>query len=182
MSSSVSHWPAVYADLRRLATRLLTAERPDHTLQPTALVHEVYLRLADQPVDRWADPAHFFRAAAEAMRRTLVDHARARGRAKRGGGTRPLPLTEAADLAALMDADDRVDPDDVLRLDAAVTRLIAQSPEAGEVVRLRFYAGLSAEQTATALGTSVSSVRRQWLYARAWLYRQLAGDARPPTN
>ena len=163
----------VYADLRKLAARRLSAEHPGHTLQATALVHEVYLRLGAGSSSRWADPAHFFHAAAEAMRRMLVDHARARRRAKRGGGAARVPLTETMNVASLAEG---VDPDDVLALDAAVTRLEAVNPEAASVVRLRFYAGLSVEDTAEALHTSPRTVKRKWAYARAWLYRELTSS------
>ena len=162
---------AVYDALRRLAEQRLAAERPGHTLQATALVHDVYLKLAGEDPARWADPAHFFNAAAEAMRRLLIDHARGRDRAKRGGGVRRVPLTEATDVATLAES---ADPADVLALDAAVAQLDAVSPEAAAVVRLRFYAGLSVEQAAAALNTSPRSVARHWVYARAWLRRELS--------
>ena len=163
----------VYDALRDLARRRLALERAGHTLQATALVHEVYLRLAEQSADRWNDPAHFYHAAAEAMRRVLIDHARTRGRAKRGGGAKRVPLSAAANVAVLADG---ADPDDVLALDAAVGRLDAWDPAAAAVVRLRFYAGLGVEQTAAVLGCAPSTVKRQWTYARAWLYRELSAD------
>ena len=163
---------AVYGALRELAQRKLANERPGHTLQATALVHEVYLRLGRESPDRWADPAHFFHAAAEAMRQALVDHARARVRLKRGAGeVRRVPLTQVMDVAMF---DESGDPDDVLALEAAMARLVVVNPEVAEVVRLRFYAGLSVEQTAAAMKTSVRTISRKWTYARAWLYRELA--------
>ncbi len=166
----------VYGRLRDLAARRLAEERPGHTLQATAPVHDVYLRLAGEDPARWADTAHFFHAAAEAMRRVLVDHARGRGRAKRGGGGRRVPLTEAVDVATLAGS---ADPADVLALDAAVTRLDSFSPEAAAVIRPRFHARLSVEQVAAVLGTSARSVARKWTYARAKLRRKLAADATP---
>ena len=163
---------AVYDALRDLAARRLASERPGHTLQATALVHEVYLKLAaDAPPGRWVDATHFYRAAAEAMRHLLVDHARARGSAKRGGGRGRVPLTEVLDVATLADA---ADPDDVLAVVAAVDRLAAVNAEAAEVVRLRFYAGMTEAEVAAALGTTDRTVRRKWTVARAWLFDELA--------
>jgi RNA polymerase sigma factor (TIGR02999 family) len=165
--------PAVYDALRKLAEQRLAAERAGHTLQATALVHDVYLKLAGESPERWNDTAHFFNAASEAMRRVLVDHARARQRLKRDGGGKRVPLTETMDVATLAEA---TDPDDVLALDRAVTLLEELSPEAGAVVRLRFYAGLSVEQTAESLALSISTVKRKWNYARVWLLRELTKD------
>jgi RNA polymerase sigma factor (TIGR02999 family) len=145
----------------------MTAERPDHTLQPTALVHEVYLRLiGDEPI-KWSTRAHFFSAAAEAMRRILIDHARRRGRLKHGGGRRRVPLS-VVDLAA------QDNLDEILTLDDAIRRLQEQEPDVAQVVNLRFYAGLGIDDTAAALGVSPSTVDRLWKYARAWLYREVA--------
>ena len=164
--------PAVYDALRRLAEQRLAAERPGHTLQATALVHDVYLKLAGESPERWADTAHFFNTAAEAMRRVLVDHARARRRDKRGGGNgQRVPLSDVADVATL---DAAADPADVLALDAAVAQLERISPEAGAVVRLRFYAGLSVERAAAAMGVTPRTVARKWAYARAWLREHLS--------
>ncbi len=166
---------AVYDALRQLAARRLAAERPGHTLQATALVHDVYLKLAaESEPGRWADAAHFYRAAAEAMRHLLVDHARARGSAKRGGHRGRVPLAEVADLATLADG---ADPADALAVVAAVDRLATVNPEAAEVVRLRFYAGLTVEQVAATLGTTDRTVRRKWTVARAWLFDELARQA-----
>jgi RNA polymerase sigma factor (TIGR02999 family) len=152
----------------------MSAERPDHTLQATALVHEAYARLVGRDGGRevaWAGRAHFFHAAAEAMRRILIDHARARAGAARGGGRRrvPLDVADVADLAA------RDDPEAILALDEAVAGLEKQDPDAAAVVRLRFYAGLSVEETAQALGTSPRTVKRDWAFARAYLLRVLEG-------
>ena len=162
---------AVYDALRELAAKRLAAERPDHTLQATALVHEVYLKLAGEDPGRWKDTTHFFYAASEAMRRTLVDYARARARLKRrGSGLTRVPLTEAISVATLAEESD---PEDVLALDAAVSKLEKISKEAVEVIRLRFYGGLTVEQTAQALNMSTRTVIRKWLYAQAWLFREL---------
>jgi RNA polymerase sigma factor (TIGR02999 family) len=151
----------------------MASERPGHTLSATALVHDVYLKLAATAPDRWADAAHFYAAAAEAMRHLLVDHARARLAAKRGSGAAARPLTEA--LASVATVAESADPDQVLALDHAVTRLDAVSPDAAAVVRLRFYAGLSVEATAAALALSPATVKRKWAYARAWLFPELSG-------
>ena len=164
--------PLVYGQLRALARQRMADERAGHTLQATALVHEAYLRLVG-PVpaeaQQWAGRGHFYRAAAEAMRRILVEHARARGRLKRGGAKAPLSLQSLAsvDLAA------ECDFDDVLALDAAFERLERENPDAAAIVRLRFYTGLSVAETAAALGVSDRTVNREWNYARAWLYREL---------
>ena len=166
--------PAVYDALRKLAARRLASERAGHTFHATALVHDVYLKLAAESPDRWADTAHFYRAAAEAMRHLLVDHARTRSRDKRGGGRARVPLTEAMNVATL--AADAADPDDLLALDPAVDRLAAVDPALAEVVRLQFYAGLSVLQTAAAMATSDRNVRRLWTFARAWLFRELSRE------
>lgn len=158
--------PLVYDQLRELARYRMALERKDHTLEATALVHEAYLRLVGEHEMPWASRAQFFRAAADAMRRILIEHARARGRAKRGGEARRLPL-DLIDLAA------EADLSDILALDEAMTRLEQASPDVAEVVRLRFYAGLSEKETAQALGVSDRTVRREWTYARAWLVGQL---------
>lgn len=160
--------PAVYNQLRELARQRLALESVDHTLQATALVHEVYLRLGGRL--KFADKSHFFRTAAEAMRRILIEHARAKGRVKRGCGAKPLPIN-VLDLAATPDFEE------ILAFDDAICRLEEQTPSAAAVVRLRFYAGLSVNETAEALGVSPRTVDREWSYARAWLYRVLCEDA-----
>jgi len=166
--------PVVYDELRVLARARLRHERPDHTLQTTALVHEAYIRLIGWQQRSWSDRAHFYRAAAEAMRRILIEHARARGRDKRGGDRARVDL-EDANLATWND------PDILLALDEALHRLMEQDPRAAETVRLRFFAGLSFEETASALGLSVRTVKRDWEFARAWLFRAL-GEAADSTS
>jgi RNA polymerase sigma factor (TIGR02999 family) len=161
--------PLVYDELRKLAAARIAGEAPGHTLQPTALVHEAYLRLvgpADAP--RWDDRGHFFAAAAEAMRRILVDAAR-RKRTTRHGGDRKR--VELPDVPADPDTGD----DDLLALDAALTRLAAEDPVAARVVELRHFAGLSVEDAADALGLSRATAYRHWTYARAWLRDAVAG-------
>ncbi len=158
--------PLVYDELRRIARAQLRHERPDHSLQATALVHEAYLRLMSDRRPPWNDREHFFRAAAEAMRRILIEHARKRGRAKRGNDPVRVELS-SANLAS----DD--DLEQVVALDDAFRRLEEQDPRAADVVRLRFYAGLSVEETAKALTMSERTVKREWAFARAWLFDAL---------
>ncbi len=160
--------PLVYDQLRRAAQNDLAGERDGHSLSATALVHEAYLKLVGPREVAWAGRGHFYAAAAEAMRRILLDHARARGRR---GGT-PQPLTEVGDVAALA-----ADPDQIVAVDEAVRRLEGEDPEAAAVVRLRFYAGLSVDQAAEALGLSPRTAARLWTYARAVLYRMLTEDS-----
>lgn len=158
--------PAVYEQLRAAAQGILAGERPGHTLQATALVHEAYLRLVGDRRIPWASQAHFYTAAAEAMRRVLLDHARARARRKRGGGRAAGDVSTLADLA-------EAEPGEVLRFDGAIGRLEQEAPEAAAVVRLRFFAGLSVDEAAAALGVSPATVDRRWAAARAWLYQHL---------
>lgn len=157
--------PLVYDELRSLAERYLRDERRQHTLQPTALVHEAYLKLIDQRVT-WQNRAHFFGVAAQAMRRLLVDHARRKGAEKRGGAVEMIQLNEELDLPA----DEKLD---VVRLDEALDRLAEIDPQQSRVVELRFFAGLSVEETAGVMGVSDSTVKREWRVARAWLLREL---------
>ncbi len=160
--------PLVYAELRQLAAARLAAEKPGQTLQATALVHEAYLRLVGPDGGpAWAGRGHFFGAAAEAMRRILVEAARRKGRAKRGGGLRRVELVDAATRVA--DA-----PDEVLAVDEALDRLAADDPMAAGLVKLRYYAGLSVEEAAAALGISRSAAYEHWAYGRAWLGHTLA--------
>ncbi len=159
--------PLVYAQLRAVAQLRMAGERKDHTLQATALVHEAYLKLVGSRDVPWANQAHFYAAAAEAMRRVLLDHAKAKGREKRGGKQNRVPLN-VVDLANIGDSQE------ILALDDAICRLEQQEPEAGQVVRLRFYAGLSIDDTAAALGLAPRTVDRRWQFARAWLFRELS--------
>lgn len=162
--------PLVYDQLRKAAQAQMNAERGDHTLSATALVHEAYLKLVGPREVNWKSRAHFYAAAAEAMRRILIDHARARGRQKRG----PVPAAMESVSAMLCVADLASDhADQIVRLDEAVRRLEAEDPDVAQVVRLRFYAGLSGDETASALGKSPATIDRDWSWARAWLYRQL---------
>jgi len=160
--------PLVYAELRGIARSHLRRERSSHTLAATALVHEAYLRLLGGNYPTWNDRQHFFRAAAEAMRRVLVDHARKRARVKRG--SKPVRIS-LSDVSIVTDDD----PAALLALDEAIQRLEQQDPSAAEVVRLRFFAGLSVEDTAQALDLSERTVKREWAFARAWLYDALGG-------
>jgi RNA polymerase sigma factor (TIGR02999 family) len=159
--------PLVYRDLHQQAERFMRAQHPGHTLQVTALVHEAYLRLVGQEGVEWQSRAHFFGVAGKAMRSILVDHARARHAAKRGGAPRHLTLGAAG---AAADPEPAVD---VLALDEALTRLAALDPEKGRLVELRYFAGLGIEETAAVLGVSPATVKRQWQAARAWLKREL---------
>ncbi|HEV2382796.1 MAG TPA: sigma-70 family RNA polymerase sigma factor [Terriglobia bacterium] len=158
--------PLVYNELRRLARRYLVGESAGHTLQSTALVHEAYMRLVDWRNVEWQSRAHFFGLAAQMMRRVLVDRARERQAAKRGSGSVKLALDHALE----MPADDKVD---LRALDQALTRLERLDPQQSRIVELRFFGGLSIEETATALGISTATVKRSWSTARAWLRREL---------
>jgi RNA polymerase sigma factor (TIGR02999 family) len=167
---------ALYGELRELARARMRRERPDATLRTTELVHEAYLRLETPGRSRWANRAHFFASAAEAMRRILIERARARSREKRGGeGGRPPQRVSLADLD-LPDLDVDHDPDEILALDAAIERLRRLDPRAAHVVRLRFYGGLSVDETAEVLAVAVRTVKRDWTIARAWLYKELSGS------
>jgi RNA polymerase sigma factor (TIGR02999 family) len=165
----------VYDELRAIAHARMRGERSGQTLQSTELVHEAYLRLSPPDGSAWENKSQFFAAAAEAMRRILIERARARGRVKRGGDSegRPAPKLslDLAEVAAL--ADDR-DPETVLALDRAIERLAEQEHRVAQVVKLRFYAGLSVEEVADVLETSRRTILRDWAFARAWLYRELA--------
>jgi len=163
--------PLVYEQLRQAAQLGLAGERAGHTLSATALVHEAYLKLAGPREVAWANRGHFYAAAAEAMRRILIDYARAKGRHKRG--PTPVSLEDASALLSVTDLASDTHSDQIVRLDEAVRRLEAEDPDVAQVVRLRFYAGLSGEETASALGKSPATVDRDWAWARAWLFRQL---------
>jgi RNA polymerase sigma factor (TIGR02999 family) len=162
--------PLVYEELRKLAAARMAAESPGHTLQPTALVHEAYLRLigpADR--DRWENRGHFFAAAAEAMRRILVEAARRKKADKYGGGRHEVDAA-TVELAA-PEGDD-----DLVAIDAALDRLAALDPVKADLVKLRYFAGLTIERAADALGISPATANRYWAYSRAWLFQQVAGD------
>jgi len=161
--------PLVYAELRRLAKGYMLGERPGHTLQTTALINEAYLRLIDWKNVRWQGRAHFFGVAAQLMRRILVDFARARHYAKRGGAAQQVSLDEAITIHEDRGAE-------LIALDEALERLAEIDPRKSQIVELRFFGGLSAKETAEALQVSLRTVEREWNSARAWLYRELRGE------
>jgi RNA polymerase sigma-70 factor, ECF subfamily len=163
--------PLVYDELRRLARRQMRRERSDHTLQPTALVHEAYFRLVNQPERTWQTRTHFIRIAAQVMRRMLIDHARARLTAKREGGLQRVPLEEP-----LLFTEEQ--SDELLALNEALERLAQFDARQSRVVELRFFGGLTVEETAEALGTSPKTVKRDWCVARAWLHREVMKGCR----
>lgn len=162
--------PLVYEELRRLAHHYLRQERADHTLQSTALVHEAYLRLAGQNPPEWQNRAHFFGIAAHVMRQILVEYARGRNAAKRGGNACRLTLDETVELPQQLDVD-------VVALDKALTELSEFDAQQSRIVELRFFAGLTIEDTSEVLGVSPATVKRDWVTARAWLYRAMTGEA-----
>lgn len=162
---------AVYGELRRLARGFLRRERSDHTLQATDLVHEAYIKLLGARVD-FQDRGHFFRVAALAMRRILVDHARARASLKKGEGVRKISLDEAPHLAEMSSADSEY----LLDVDDALSRLASLDQMQAQIVELRFFAGLTAEEAAAAVGRSSRTVKREWRLAQAWLKRELTRD------
>jgi RNA polymerase sigma factor (TIGR02999 family) len=164
--------PLVYAELRRVAARQLRDERADHTLQPTALVHEVYMRLVDQREGDWQNRAHFFGVSAQVMRRILVDHARRRAASKRGDGVRCVSIDEARDVAAASEVP-------ILELDGALGRLEKIDAELARIVELRAFGGLTIEEAAHVLSVSPSTAKRDWRTAKAWLNRELGSEARP---
>jgi RNA polymerase sigma-70 factor, ECF subfamily len=161
--------PLVYAELRRIAARQLRHERADHTLQPTALVHEAYLRLVDQRHVDWQGQAHFFGVAAQVMRRVLVDHARRRGAKKRGHGVQRVSIEEASEVAASGEIP-------ILALDQALERLEKVDPELSRLVELRTFAGISNDDAARLLNMSPSTAKREWRTAKAWLTHELGCD------
>jgi RNA polymerase sigma factor (TIGR02999 family) len=160
--------PLVYAELRRLAGRFLRRERSDHTLQSTALVHEAFLRLIDQRSVQWQNRAHFFGVAAQLIRRILVDYARSRQTAKRGADAIKLSLDDALAVAEKRDLD-------LVALDDALNNLARLDEQQSRIVELRFFTGLSIEETAEVLGVSPATVKREWVTAKALLYRELSG-------
>ncbi len=155
--------PLVYEELRRLARNYMRRERGDHTLQPTALVNEAYLKLVEQRSVDWQSRAHFFGIAAQVMRRILIDHARGHMRDKRGGGAIPVPLDEALVFAPEQSSE-------LVKLDASLERLAKHDPRQSRIVELRFFGGLTVEQTADMLGISAKTVKRDWSMAKAWLH------------
>jgi RNA polymerase sigma factor (TIGR02999 family) len=163
--------PLVHDELRRIARRFMGRERPGHTLQPTALVNEAYLRLIEVKRVRWQNRAHFFAMSARVMRRILVDAARARGNQKRGGGAQKVSLDEALVVAG-------DGGPDLVALDDALQALETVHPRKSQVVELRFFGGLSLEETAEALHVSVDTVKRDWRFAKLWLLRELRGEGR----
>ena len=158
--------PLVYDELRRIARHYLQGERPGHTLQSTALVNEAYVRMVAQDFPQWQNRAHFFGVAAQLMRQILVDHARSHRASKRGGDVYKVSLDEAGDQPQATDID-------IVALDDALKNLAEMDPQQCKVVELKFFAGLSIEDTAEVLGISASTVKRDWITARAWLYREL---------
>jgi RNA polymerase sigma factor (TIGR02999 family) len=176
-SAAAQLLPLVYDELRKLAAQRMADERADHTLQPTALVHEAYLRLVEgaQPQAGWDSRGHFFAAAAEAMRRILVDAARTHSARKRGGAWKRIDLN-SVELAQ------RAAPDDLLELDDTLDKLARQDPAASQIVKLRFFAGLSIDQAGEMLGLSRTTAYERWAFARAWLYNELKGQAPEATD
>jgi RNA polymerase sigma-70 factor, ECF subfamily len=161
--------PAVYDELRRQAARYLRREHAGHTLQTTALIHEAYMRLVDQRHVQWQNRAQFFGMAAQMMRRILVDHARTKKRVKRGGSDVKVSLADATIPVEERDLD-------VIALDEALTRLAEIDEQQSRVVELRFFSGLTVEETAEVMGISPATVKRDWSMAKAWLHRELSGD------
>jgi RNA polymerase sigma factor (TIGR02999 family) len=168
--------PVVYDELRRLAAHKLAQEKPGQTLQATALVHDAYLSLVDaDKVQRWDSRGHFFAAAAEAMRRILLNRARAKTRIKRGGERRRVDLDQ---IEIALDTND----EQLLALDAALTQFAVEDPDAARLVNLRFFAGLTLKDAAISLGLAPRTAERQWAYARAWLYARLRPDGDPDAD
>jgi RNA polymerase sigma factor (TIGR02999 family) len=165
--------PLVYDELRKLAAQRLAQEKPGQTLQATALVHEAYLRLVGDGSGAWDNHRHFFAAAAEAMRRILVEQARRKRRARHGGGKQRIDLEAACSLV-------QPPSDDLLALDEALTRLASLNPVRAEVVKLRFFAGLTMPEVAQTLGISLPTAERYWAFARTWLFAELQEETPPP--
>jgi RNA polymerase sigma factor (TIGR02999 family) len=163
--------PLVYEELRKLAAAKLAHEKPGQTLQATALVHDAYLRLVDvEKAQHWDSRRHFFSAAAESMKRILIEKARRKQRRKHGGELHRIPLDD-------VEIESAITPLDLLALDDALTRLALEDPEKAEVVKLRYFAGLSHEEVGEILGVSTVTVKRHWRYARVWLHRQMDGNS-----
>ncbi len=159
--------PLIYDELRRLARHYMSRERPGHTLQTTALVNEAYVRLVNRKGVHWQNRAHFFAIAAQLMRSILVDHARSHAYAKRGGGARKIALDEALAVSQQRAAD-------IVALDDALKRLAEIDPEQSRIVELKFFGGLTIEETAEVLGLSPATIKREWSTAKAWLYHELS--------
>ena len=159
--------PLIYAELRRMAHRYMSRERPGHTMQTTALVNEAYLRLVNHEAVHWQNRAHFFAIAAQVMRHILVDHARSHAYAKRGGGTQTISLDEAMVVSQERAAE-------VVALDEVLKELAEIDPQQSRIVELRFFGGLTIEETAVVIGLSPATIKREWSTARAWLYHELA--------
>jgi len=168
-AAAASLFAIVYDDLRRVAAAALRRERADHTLQPTALVHEAYLRLAEAPDGQWHSRHHFLATAARAMRRILVDHARSRNAHKRGSGKARVPLDEVDVASPTVGADL-----DLVALDEALARLAALDARQARIVELRFFGGLTVEETALIVDVSTRTVKREWQMARVWLKREMS--------
>jgi RNA polymerase sigma-70 factor, ECF subfamily len=166
-------YPAIYGELRRVAQRYMGRERQNHTLQPTALVHEAWLRLHNERGAMWQGRTHGLALGAQAMRRLLVDYGRRQKRDKRGGGAHPVSLDNLLEAGTT----GAVPVEDLLTLEAALTRLEAVDPRAAQVVVLRFFSGMSNPEVAEHLGLSVRTVEGDWTHARAWLKRELSGDS-----
>ena len=166
--------PVVYEELRRLAAQKLSREKPGQTLQATALVHEAYLRLVGTEGQTWKSRTHFFAAAAEAMRRILIENARRKHRLRHGGGLQKVEL-DSADIAK------SCPPEDLIALDEALAKLAEEEPIVAELVKLRYFAGLTIEQAAEMLGVSRRTADRYWAYARAWLYQEITRENKQPS-
>lgn len=166
--------PLVEAELRRLARRFMRRERGDHTLQTSALINEAYLKLVDQQSVQWQDRAHFFAVSAQIMRHILIDHARKHQYAKRGGGAEKIPLDEVAELSDQRAAE-------LIAMDDALRDLATADPRKSQIVELRFFGGLSIEETAEALDISPATVTREWRMARAWLHHAMSSNEAEPS-
>jgi RNA polymerase sigma factor (TIGR02999 family) len=164
--------PLIYEELRSMAARYLRRENPGHTLQPTALVHEAYLKLVDQKRVHWKNRAHFYGVAAQAMRRILLDHARSRDAAKRGGGRTRVAVSDTPGGAQPREID-------LIALDQALNRLSALDGEQARIVELRYFGGLTIDETAEVVGVSTATIERDWRSARAWLHQELQRGAAP---
>lgn len=171
-------FPVIYGELRRVAQRYLNRERRNHTLQPTALVHEAWLRLQNDRGGEWQGRTHGLALGAQAMRRLLVDHGRHQKREKRGGGVQPVALDELLKAATV----GAVPIEDLIELESALTRLEAIDARAAQVVSLRFFSGMSNPEVAEHMGLSVRTVEAEWAHARAWLKRELAGQPHTPAQ